>query len=110
MTERDKKNLILTITSISGVLLFAGFIIGLAFYLSGPKFKAGDCLQDKWVESWQKYDFFYKVLMVGKHQYHLTYTFSSLGGKFNNDPEDNGLIQDESIGYIETEFEKVKCP
>jgi hypothetical protein len=100
-----------------GILAFI-LIMSILCYSSLPKFKVGNCLGSNDLEPWEHDDMIYKVLAVGKRHYHLTYGFKTFSlykhifteGIFNNDPEGNGIISNESIDYIERRYKKVECP
>ena len=114
MTKVDKENW----GCVGMVLIFAAILFTTIYYYNKPDFKPGDCLGQKHLEPWEHDDMLYKVLMVGKNQYHLTYTFANLSvnmgkidkGKFDTDPEGDQVIDNKAIGFIDDYYKKVKCP
>ena len=103
---------------VSGVLIFIALLISGILYYNKPDFKPGDCLGQKYLEPWEHDDMIYKVLMVGKNEYHLTYAFTSLSlvighlakGEFDPNPEEDQVINNRPIGFIDGQYKKVKCP
>lgn len=104
MTKNAKENL-----HIAGfILLFVAIVASIVTYALSPKFKAGDCFQYKYAESWEKSNYIYKVLTVGKKHYLSTFTLP--GHSFNSNPEEASLTDEDRIDFIDEGYQKVKCP